>query len=144
MWTTGPFHLISTPPIDESLFTWPLQKIISGVTPFRNKHLFLDTLRNSIIFVLYPSENMAMLFFPFRKEVVQYSSKEKLYSPYLYWWCGSPFIPSEIYSWYLHPSEIDISDNNPLQKNHSPSIDPFRKSHKQPLQKISSIRGVWI
>ena len=73
---------------------------------------------------------MAMLFFPFRKEVVLYSSKEeKLYSSCLYWWCSSPFIPPEIYSWYLHPSEIDILDNNLLQKNHSPSIDPFRKSY---------------
>ena len=25
-------------------------------------------------------------------------------------------LPSEIYSWYLHPSEIGILDNNPLRK----------------------------
>ena len=48
---------------------------------------------------------------------------------------SDPFIISEIYSWYLHPSEIDILDNNLLQKNLSPSIEPFltenpfKKSH---------------
>jgi len=79
-----------------------------------------------------------MLFVPFRKEVLQYSS---LYSPWLYWWCSSPFIPSKMYSCYLHPSETDILGNNPLQKNFYASIDPFRKSHKHPLQKISSMGG---
>ena len=59
---------------------------------------------------------MAMLFVPFRREVLQYSSWEKLHSPCLCWWCSSPFIPSEIYSWYLHPSEIGISDNIPLRE----------------------------
>ena len=38
------------------------------------------------------------------------------------------YFPLEIYSWYLHPSEIDLSDDNPLQKNISPSIEPFKKS----------------
>ena len=61
MW--GPFHLISPPPnIDE------------GFLPDSFRKLFLDTLRNSIIFVLYPSENMGMLFAPSIKEILQFSS----------------------------------------------------------------------
>ena len=61
MW--GPFHLISPPPNIDEVFL-----------PDSFRKLFLDTLRNSIIFVLYPSENMGMLFVPSIKEISQFSS----------------------------------------------------------------------
>ena len=46
-----------------------------------------------------------------------------------------------MYSWYLHSFENDIWDNKPPQENPSPSFDPFRKSHKHPIKKISSMGG---
>ena len=41
----------------------------------------------------------------------------------------------KIYSWYFHSSEIDIFDNNPLQRNISRSIDPIRNLSGDPIRK---------
>ena len=90
---------------------------------------FSESLRRSIIFATYPSENVAMLFFPFRKEVLQ-TFIEELYSKSIYEWCNTPLSPSEIYSRYFHPSEIDILDNNPFEKSFFPSIDSLRVSYE--------------
>ena len=48
---------------------------------------------------------MVMLFVPFiRKNCIHHA------------YIDDVSLPSEIYSWYLHPSEIGILDNNPLRK----------------------------
>ena len=68
----------------------------------------------SIIFGPNPSGNAAILFVPFRKEVLQHI----LYSPNMND-VTFPLISPEIYSRYFHHSEFDILDNK------SPSEKPL-------------------